>query len=302
MQDIEINLRNDLNALQDSQINELNKFYYNCSECPSEIEIIKIDEENIEFKCNNEHFFKMSIKDYLNKMKENKNILNNDSLLNRDICNEHREEYLSYCFDCKKHLCKKCLKSGEHSYHYKINIIEIMPNDEILIKVRQIIRKDKKEINKLNRNKRNLERQMNDILDINIKKIKEMKQTNKKRINDRKREVLNLNKIKYYEELEELKKDYNNKIKILKLKYNNNINKIKNEYNLMRNNNEKIYFNKINELNEKIKRKIETYKFNEKIDKISNYNELIERIYNTYINYNNNYYNAININNICFKL
>ena len=111
MQDIEINLRNDLNALQDSQINELNKFYYNCSECPSEIEIIKIDEENIEFKCNNEHFFEMSIKDYLKKIKENKNFSNNDWLLNKDICNEHREEYLSYCFDCKKHLCKKCLKS-----------------------------------------------------------------------------------------------------------------------------------------------------------------------------------------------
>ena len=40
------------------------------------------------------------------------------------------------------------------------------------------------------------------------------------------------------------------------------------------------------------------FKFNEKINKKTSFNELIGIIYNTYIKYKNNYYNAININNI----
>ena len=47
--------------------------------------------------------------------------------------------------------------------------------------------------------------------------------------------------------------------------------------------------------------KMDNYKFNEKINKITNFKELIEIIYKTYINNKNNYYNAININNIYNK-
>ena len=43
---------------------------------------------------------------------------------------------------------------------------------------------------------------------------------------------------------------------------------------------------------------MDNYKFNEKINKKTNFNELIGIIYNTYIKYKNNYYNSININNI----
>ena len=38
---------------------ESNKIYYNCSECSSTIEIVSIDENNIEFKCNNKHYKKI---------------------------------------------------------------------------------------------------------------------------------------------------------------------------------------------------------------------------------------------------
>ena len=55
-----------------TQLNS-NNIYYNCSECPSVIEINKIDEEFIEFKCNNNHDKKMDIKDYLDKMKKFRN-------------------------------------------------------------------------------------------------------------------------------------------------------------------------------------------------------------------------------------
>ena len=99
-----------------------NKIYYNCTKCSSNIEIISLDENDIKFKCNNNHNINISVKDYLKEMKKYNNIKLNDNK-----CDKHKEEYLSYCFDCNIHLCKECLRTGEHSYYYKIYIIEILP-------------------------------------------------------------------------------------------------------------------------------------------------------------------------------
>ena len=59
-----------------------------------------------------------------------------DVKLNDDKCDKHKKEYSSYCFDCNIHLCQDCLKTKEHSYHYKINIIEVSPEDDKLKKIR----------------------------------------------------------------------------------------------------------------------------------------------------------------------
>ena len=90
---------------------ELNNCLYNCSECSSNIEILSLDENSIKFKCNNNHNIILEIKEYLNKMKHYNNIKTNC-----DKCDKHKNEYLSYCFDCHIHLCKDCLKTREHSY------------------------------------------------------------------------------------------------------------------------------------------------------------------------------------------
>ena len=120
---------------------ELNEIYYNCTECPSSIEILSIDETecSIEFKCiNNNHKIKTSIKDYIDKMK-NFNTKN----INNDICtiiNHKNYIYECYCLDCNKHLCKECLKSREHIGHNKTNIIEIQPNSKELDLIQKIIK------------------------------------------------------------------------------------------------------------------------------------------------------------------
>ena len=134
MQNIERNFKKDLNNVDDIPSFEQKKYFYNCPECQSEIEIVKLQEQTIEFKCNNNHNFKMYIKKFLDKIKEykDKNILNNNIISNNSKCNKHKEDYLSYCFECKMHLCNKCLVTGEHAYHYKINIIEVMPTNEKL--------------------------------------------------------------------------------------------------------------------------------------------------------------------------
>ena len=96
---------------------------YNCIECSSLIKIISLDEQNntIEFKCINKHNnIKSTIKEYLEKMKRYNDITNlND---NCEVHNNQKNEYskyVNYCFDCKFHLCKKCLKLKKHKNHNK---------------------------------------------------------------------------------------------------------------------------------------------------------------------------------------
>ena len=80
--------------------NELdnNEMYYNCSECPSMIEILSLEEDNnfIEFKClntDNEHKkkrkIKMLLKDYLESMKTHNNkVINAAIAISRTIKTE----------------------------------------------------------------------------------------------------------------------------------------------------------------------------------------------------------------------
>ena len=138
-----------LTDMDEAPLLKLNKIGYKCSECSSTIEIISLNENEIQFKCsNNQHEIKMKIKEYLNKIKNN-----NDIQLNNQICDKHKEVYLSYCFECNVHLCKQCLQLGEHSYHYKINLIEIIPNNESLTKISNSIQKNRIKIDNLNKAK-----------------------------------------------------------------------------------------------------------------------------------------------------
>ena len=304
MENIKNNHKNDLNNMNEETLSsEQKNIYYNCPECQSVIEILKLDEEFIEFNCNNNHNNKMKIKEYLDKIKENKDkmILNNNMKQNNDICNKHKKEYLSYCFECNKHLCKKCLKTGTHGYHYKIYIDEVLPKHKIMTKIENLIKNNDNKRNYLMENKKANEKKIKEILKENKNKIKKIKRKNEEENNKNKEEELKLNKDKYELELEKLKIEYNNKIKVIKMKYNKNKNEIVNKYKIINDNNEKIYNNKINRLKKEMDIIIDNYGYNEKINKITNFNELIKIVYKTYINYNNNYYNAMNINNIYNK-
>ena len=58
----------------------------------------------------------------------------------------------------------------------------------------------------------------------------------------------------------------------------------------------------ISSLNEKYKRKIQRYNCNEYIENTNYLKRLNEIIYNTYQEYNNNYYNSLSINNILINI
>ena len=170
MEEIKINLQRELNDMSDAPILESNQILYNCSECASVIEIISIDQDNIEFQCLNNHNKKITIKEYLDKMKEYNNII-----LNNYVCDIHKEEYVSYCFECNMHLCKECLKTGDHYYHFKIDIIEIIPNNDVLTKIRNLIKNNKIKIKNLKIIQKETENKISHIKNDNINKIKDIK-------------------------------------------------------------------------------------------------------------------------------
>ena len=171
--------------------------FYCCSKCLSEIEIISIDEEEIELKCNIHKNIKMKIKDYLNKMKEN----NCNKICSR-ICNIHKEEYLAFCFECKTHLCKECLKTGVHSYHYKINIIEIIPNNELLNKIINCIRDNRKTLINLSQVEIKQKNIINNKLNKNFNRIMDINNKYKEKNNELEKNDLKINCINYKMEKE----------------------------------------------------------------------------------------------------
>ena len=187
---------------------ELNNIYYNCTECSSLIEILSINEENnmIEFKClNKEQSHKekiMPIKEYLEKMKNHRKV-------NKDICDIHKNNiYVSYCFDCKRHLCKECLMARTHINHIKNNIVEIQPIKEELNIIEEIIKNYKIQIESLIMKKKvktkELENSFNKIKKEERKVIDEKIKNNK----ICQENELKLSEEKYVADVEEIKKKY----------------------------------------------------------------------------------------------
>ena len=219
--------------------------HYNCAECPSPIEIISINEKEctIEFKCAiNKHQRKMPIKDYINKMKPHSKYN-----INNDKCSEHNNEtYVSYCFDCKKHLCKECLKLRNHVEHVKTYMIEILPNNDELNMLENKIKYYENEITKLENEK---------ISKMKFKdnKFKEFKEDEVKKEKDSAKQKNKNNKEKGKE---------------LKLKEDNNVNSMKKEY----------------ENENEIKQKLEIDKKLENLDYLKRLTEIIFYTYERYNN------------------
>ena len=259
----------------ESDIMKLNEMFYNCTECSSPIEILYINEKTniIEFKCTiNKHLKKLSIKEYINEMKKF-----NDKNIHNDICLEdnHNKEYEFYCLNCKKHLCKECIKTRDHINHNKKIILEIQPSKKELNIIDNIIKFYEDKINNLEKDKFN--------------KIKEMKNKLKESENKLKEKIETKNEEKILNK-QNIKDNYGNK------------NEITNEYKSIDDNLKNAYEKELLNLKGKYERKIKRYNFDEYIENMHYIKRLIEIIYNAYNTFNHNYYNSININNILISI
>ena len=294
-----ININDAPPATPEPQI-DINDLYYNCSECPSLIEILSINEENniIEFKClnkdkeNNHEKKIIPIKEYLLKMENyrKKNI--------NDKCKEHSCKYVSYCLDCNCHLCEECLKSRSHINHNKNNIMEIKPMKEELLIIEEIIKDYNIKIENLKNEKINKEKELKNTLNKNKEDEKKRIKEKIKIINNEKDEELKLNKEEFISDIEEIKKRYKKEIKERKEKYEKKINEINNKYKLKNNKENIVYEFKIKKLDKEYNEKIKNFKSDIKIEDMTNLKKINEIVYNTYKVCNDNYYNSVNINNI----
>ena len=279
---------------------ELEKDGYTiCPYCLSAIEILNIKEENneIEYRCiEEEKVYTMSIKEYLRKIDEMKN--KNIEVI-KDKCDIHNNnKYVCYCLDCKYHLCNECLKTRKHINHRKSNIIEIKPREEEKEIIEEVIRDYDKKLNEIKLEKEAKEK------DYEEKKNKEKRREEKKleeenKINER-REKDDINECKntYKKNIENIRKKYENEMKLERLEYEKKVNNIKNKYKLI-NEKERI---KTGILLEKIEIKytniINEYEFEKKIENYEKMLRINKMIFNIYNNYNNNYYNSLNINSL----
>ena len=278
-----------------------------CPDCCSPIEILSINENNssIDYKCLNEknnHADKakltISISAYLEKIKKLKENKIDELKDKCHIENHNLNKYVSYCLDCKCHLCDECLKTREHINHRKSNMIEIQPREEEIKLIKEVIndyRNEKKNLEKI-------KKEQTEEIDKSLEKAKKEEEDNYKKqakeSEDEKVKDLQNIENKYLSDLEDIKKEYDEKVKLRKNKYLEDKEKLITEYKLK---DEKFISEKnlnIKKIEENYKKAIKNLEFEIKIENNDNMLELNEIIYNTYDNYSNNYYNSMSINNL----
>ena len=213
---IENNLTYALSSIPLPETEEIINIYYNCTKCPSLIELISIDENKnvMEFKClnkNNIHNngnITISIRDYLRLMANYRN----ENLKN--LCEIHKNNnYICYCYECEKQLCYTCLKEKIHMTHKKIIIAEIEPVEEELKIVENKLQELGKIINKLRIQKYNIAKELNELNNYKRNGNKILEDIIKKnKINEEKE--LKSNDNKYIIDIKEIKKRYEKRNKI----------------------------------------------------------------------------------------
>ena len=277
----------------------LKEIYYNCTECNSLIEILSIDEKEntIEFLCSNQHKKLMPIKEFLDKMMDNDNVN-----INKDICQIHKNQYMSFCFDCKKHLCKDCLKTRDHIYHNKNNIIEIQPIKTELEIIKKIVKYYDDKLEKLKNKKFLIKKRLNSFLDKCKTDIDNILQKEINSNETNKKLELENNKIKFSSDIKKIREKYEKEIKNLKELFNKNEIKIDNKYQIKKEKLELYYKYKFLLYQNKCDDILRKVSFDKNIENLTNLKRLNELVYNTYNLYNNNYYNSKNINNIIISL
>ena len=240
----------------EDDITKLKEIYYNCTDCSSPIEILYINEKTniIEFKCiTNNHTKKLSIKEYIREMKKN-----NNKNINDDICivDNHNKKYEFYCLDCKKHLCKECLKTRNHINHNKKILIEIQPSEKELNIINGVITSYEDKISNLEKEKFDKIKEMKNKLKESENKLKEKNELQIKENKIEMEKELKMKNDEYLLSKQNIKNKYENELKLIEANYEKNINEITNRYKVIDDNNKNIFEKELSNLNDKYKRKI----------------------------------------------
>ena len=276
-----------------------------CPDCGSSIEMLSINENKIEYRCLNEKKkhtketkFTKTIEEYLKDIIKNKDNKFDEIKDKCHLENHSLNNYVSYCLDCRCHLCEECLKSKEHINHRKSNMIEIQPIEEEVKLIKVVI----DDLRKEKENLENKEKEKTEEIDKSLAKeiaeeeniYERKKNDNQKKEDEEKKE----NENKYLSDVESIKKEYEEKLKIRKNQYFEDNEKIIAKFKLIYEKLKAEFELKKKKLNENCDLTKQNLGFMEKIKINESMLALNEIIYNTYDNYKNNYYNSMTINNL----
>ena len=109
LSDLTLTTVNSVNSAPAPQKN----FYLTCPQCNSfcMMDTSYFYHASITLTCDCGYNKKLFLSDYLLQMRNNHKPLHN-------LCKKHRyQSYISFCLNCKSHLCKTCIESGVHQSH-----------------------------------------------------------------------------------------------------------------------------------------------------------------------------------------
>ena len=123
LSDLTLTTVNSVNSAPAPQKN----FYLTCPQCNSfcMMDTSYFYHASITLTCDCGYNKKLFLSDYLLQMRNNHKPLHN-------LCKQHRyQSYISFCLNCKSHLCKTCIESGVHQSH---SIKSLTLNKKYLLK------------------------------------------------------------------------------------------------------------------------------------------------------------------------
>ena len=123
LSDLTLTTVNSVNSAPAPQKN----FYLTCPQCNSfcMMDTSYFYHASITLTCDCGYNKKLFLSDYLLQMRNNHKPLHN-------LCKKHRyQSYISFCLNCKSHLCKTCIESGMHQSH---SIESLTLNKKYLLK------------------------------------------------------------------------------------------------------------------------------------------------------------------------
>ena len=108
-----------------------------CTELP-EILCYNQGSGTVKFSCKTHKEMTLEVEEYMEKMAK---FEKNSEVKTKNKCSEHNENYLYYCLNCQKNLCKKCLNDPEkkHENHLTYNIDIFSPNKQEILYIKNRI-------------------------------------------------------------------------------------------------------------------------------------------------------------------
>ena len=130
-----------------SEISYLVPIYILCSSCNEYFDIISLNMEYIDIECKCRFLKNCPINEFEKKQNNNFFFDNDKFGCKLHFENNSNEHFVKYCLDCKKDLCKQCLKEiakfnndkGQHTTHEVHDLIDLLNIDKDIEETKNLI-------------------------------------------------------------------------------------------------------------------------------------------------------------------